>query len=205
MSEIQSSDPKLLLEKMLELSALSTRYAETYRATTFPDGKTFESDTDHTFILGMMACVLRDHCAPELDRGKVAEYALVHDFVEVYAGDTPSLGLIDKTEKDRIEHEALMRIKREYDAIFPWIAETIERYESQIEPEARFIDKLMPGLNHIQNEGELFYRLQIPVEKILEQKAIQREWLSAQGWPLLTELYDAITKETHSIPYFDKK
>ncbi len=196
-----------LFSKLVELSALSFRYGETFRFTTYPDGKTLESDTDHTFMLGMTACVLRDHCAPELDRGKVAEYALIHDFVEVYAGDTATLGMLDKTEKEIREHQALLRIKKEYDTLFPWIGETIEKYEAQTETEARFIkviDKIMPGLTQIQNGGEIFERLQIPPEKIIEQKNQQLIWLEKQGWPLLTELYTKVSQKTHSLPYFIK-
>jgi putative hydrolase of HD superfamily len=206
----QQKSTDQILAKLVELSALSFQYGEIFRATTYPDGETFESDTDHSFMLGMIACSLRDMCAPELDRGKIAEYALVHDFVEVYAGDTPTLGIIDKTEKDRLEYEALLRIKSEYDQIFPWIGVSIENYESQSEPEARFIkvvDKLMPGLTQIQNNGECFDRMKIPANEIIAQKNMQRVWLAqtAHEWPLLVELYDKITATTHSMGYFTKK
>jgi putative hydrolase of HD superfamily len=208
MDTSDTSKVATIFEKLIELSALSFQYGETFRFTTYPDGKTFESDTDHTFMLGIIACSLRDLCAPNLDRGKVAEYALVHDFVEVYAGDTATLGMLDKSEKQAREHQALLRIKSEYEALFPWIGEAIEKYEAQTEPEARFIkviDKIMPGLTQIQNGGEIFERLQVPPEKIIEQKKLQLIWLEKQGWPLLTELYTMVSEKTHALPYFNKK
>jgi putative hydrolases of HD superfamily len=207
MTTSNEQNAEKILKKLTELSALSFQYGETFRFTTYPDGKTFESDTDHSFMLGMIACALRDHCAPDLDRGKIAEYALVHDFVEVYAGDTQTLGMLDKSEKEKNEQQALQRIKKEYDELFPWIGAAIERYEEQTEPEARFIkviDKIMPGLTQIQNGGESFERLQIPPEKIIEQKELQLIWLEKQGWPLLTELYRMVSQQTHSLPYFKK-
>lgn len=198
-----------LFEKLVELSALSFQYGETYRATTYPDGKTFESDTDHSFMLGLIACALRDLCAPELDRGKLAEYALIHDLVEVYAGDTATLGMIDKSEKEDREHQALLRLKKEWDPTFPWLAECIENYENQTEPEARFIkvlDKLMPSLTQMQNGGEVFERLQVPPADVIKGKDIQREWLheTAKEWPLLIDLYEQGLKRIFKLPYFKK-
>ncbi|MEK9173651.1 MAG: HD domain-containing protein [Patescibacteria group bacterium] len=198
-----------LFEKLVELSALSFQYGNTFRATTYPDGTTLESDTDHSFMLGMIACSLHSLCAPELDRGKLAEYALIHDFVEVYAGDTLTLGLHDKAEKDSREHESLLRIKSEYDALFPWIGEAIERYEEQAEPEARFIkvlDKIMPGITQIQNGGEVFHRLKVPAEEIVLQKNNQREWVRevTKEWPLLWELYEEMLEHIFALPYFNK-
>jgi putative hydrolases of HD superfamily len=198
-----------ILAKLVELSALSFQYGETYRATTYPDGKTLESDTDHTVMLGLIACSLAELCAPELDRGKLAEYALIHDLVEVYAGDTPTLGMTDKSEKEAREYAALQRIQKEYDQTFPWLSATITSYESQKTPEARFIkvlDKLMPPLTQLQNEGEVFTRLAVPTEQIEVSKNVQREWVrqTAEEWPLLIELYELALQKVFSLPYFQK-
>jgi putative hydrolase of HD superfamily len=158
-------------------------------------------------MLGMLACALRDACAPELDRGKLAQYALVHDFVEVYAGDTVTLGMIDKREKEEKEQAALERIKKEYDEVFPWIGEMIERYESQEDPEARFIkvlDKVLPGLTHMHNLGTVLEELNVSPVDIKEQKKVQRAWVveTAQEWPLLIDIYDRVHEDVFNLPYF---
>jgi putative hydrolases of HD superfamily len=200
-------NPEELFNEMTRLSALCLQYGETFRVTTYPDGQTLESDTDHSFMLGMMACVLRDMVAPELDRGKLAEYALIHDFVEVYAGDTATLGMIDKSEKEERERKALGRIQSEYDNVFPWIAKAIGEYDSLAAPEARFIkvlDKIMPTLTQVQNEGEVFERLKVSKEDIMAAKDVQREWIqkTATEWPLLIALYEEGLKKIYKLPYF---
>lgn len=196
-----------VFNKLTELSALVMQYAQTYRVTRLTGSDEYESDTDHSFMLGMVACAIHEYCAPELDRGKLAEYALVHDFVEVYAGDTATLGMIDKSEKEAREGLALKRIKEEYDMTFPWIGEAIMRYEAQIEPETRFIkvlDKIMPGLTHAHNIGKVFDELKVSPDDILKQKDIQRAWVieAAKEWPLLIEIYDHIHTQIFSLPYF---
>ena len=203
-------DPDILLEKLVELAGLSLQFGQVNRVTVCPDKVTPESDTDHTFMLGLFACVLQEYCAPELNRGKIAEYALIHDFVEVYAGDTMSLGLHDKSAKEAREHQALLRIKSEYDGVFPWIGEAIEKYESLIEPEARFVkvlDKLMPGITHQLNEGCMFEVVGVAIEDIRKQKEIQHAWVkeTAHEWPRLIELYEKGLAKIFALPFFNQK
>lgn len=146
-------------QAVIDLGNLILSFGRTDRATYFPDGVTPESDTDHTVMLGIIACAFASAFAPELDRGKIAQFALVHDLAEVYAGDTPTMRTQteeQKKEKEQREQEALARIKREFDAVFPWIGETIESYEQLDTPEARFVkfvDKVLPKITHLLSHG----------------------------------------------------
>ena len=150
-------------ESLIRLGDLVMKFGQVDRVTMLPDGVTPESDTDHTVMLGITACAFAAALMPQLDLGKVAQYSLVHDFVEVYAGDTPSLGisLTDKGEKDRREHQAFLRIEREYSRSYPWLPETIKAYELLADREARFVktmDKAMPKITHLLNKGAYFKR-----------------------------------------------
>ncbi len=144
-------------DAVVRLGRLALQFGRTNRATYHEDGETFESDTDHTVMLALIACAFAAREAPELDLGKVAQFALVHDLVEVYAGDTNTLkpmSVEDKEEKMRREHAAFVRIRDEFGATLPWIPETIAAYESLTTPEARFIktlDKSMPHITRLLN------------------------------------------------------
>ena len=113
-------------------------------------------------MLTVCACALAQKLYPDsLDRGLVAQFAIVHDLVEAYALDTDSFGLSseNKKAKDVREHEAFLRIEREFKSIFPWIPETIQQYELLDTKEARFVktaDKLMSKITHIYNSGAYF-------------------------------------------------
>lgn len=150
------------IQAFSDLGALALAFGNVNRITCHPDGVTPESDTDHTFMLGLLACAFAARFAPHLDLGMVAQFALVHDLVEVYAGDTATAkGLSDaaRADKEAREHAALMRIKEEFDAEFPWIGATIERYEALDTAEARFVkvaDKVMPKITNTLNQGATF-------------------------------------------------
>lgn len=94
-----------------------------------------------------------------MNHGLVSQFAIIHDFVEVYAGDTPTLHITHKDlfkEKEEREKLAYEKIKEEFYETFPWISETIDKYEKLDTKEARFIkviDKVLPKLTVVLNNG----------------------------------------------------
>ena len=128
--------------KTLDLCSLVLDFGKVNRKTCHQDGIRFESDTDHTVMLGIVGCAIASRLYKDLDLGLISQFALIHDLVEVHAGDTPTLvGITDsflKVKEDR-EAEALLKIKNDYGEMFPWIHETIEKYESLWIPEKQGI------------------------------------------------------------------
>lgn len=147
---------------LVDIGKLVLAFARANRATYHEDGVTPESDTDHTVMVSVCACALARKLYPEsLDLGLVAQFAIVHDLVEAYAMDTDSFGITEdaKREKDAREHEAYLRIHREFKDLYPWLPEMIEKYERLDTREARFVktvDKLMSKITHILNGGAYF-------------------------------------------------
>lgn len=148
----------VIANSVIDLGRLSLAFGTVNRITYHPDGVTPESDTDHTVMLGLTACALADRWVHlNLNVGLIAQYALVHDLVEVYAGDTPTLrqpGADAKAAKKQREQEAQQRISREFVKTLPWLPSLIGGYEALATREARFVkalDKLLPKITHILN------------------------------------------------------
>jgi 5'-deoxynucleotidase YfbR-like HD superfamily hydrolase len=150
-----------IADPVIQLGQMCLQFGRIDRITYHENGLTPESDTDHTVMLGLIACAFAHVHLPELDRGLIAQYALVHDLVEVYAGDTPTLRIDaagQQAKHDR-EAEAMMRIGRQFAMTLPWICTTIAEYELLRTPEARYVkalDKLLPKITHILNGGATF-------------------------------------------------
>lgn len=174
-----------ILQKTIALGRLILQFGRTNRATCHEDGETPESDTDHTVMLGIIACAFAARFAPQLHLGKVAQFALIHDLVEVYAGDTATLKHMsneDQREKTNKEHVALQLIQKEFGDTFPWIHETIEEYERLDTPEARFVktmDKSMPGITHSLNEGAAARKFGHSAQALKAIRDTQREKMKA--------------------------
>jgi len=140
------------LKRTTRLAAFLLQFARVERVTLHPDGVRPETDSDHTVMLAVIAC---DLCPPSLNRGVVAQFAIVHDLVETYAGDTQTLKIDagQRAAKDAREAAALARIRAEFGP-FSWMVHTIEAYESQASPEACYVkvlDKVLPKLTHLLN------------------------------------------------------
>jgi 5'-deoxynucleotidase YfbR-like HD superfamily hydrolase len=152
---------KKAAEATLALGELALKFATTNRVTFWPDGETFESDTDHTVMVGLLACAFASAYEPSLDVGRVAQFALVHDLVEAYAGDTNTYRMTSDEHwkaKGEREKQALVQIKNEFSETLPWVPETIEAYESLASKEARFVktlDKAMPKITRLLNHDAM--------------------------------------------------
>lgn len=188
-------------QAFMDLGALVLAFGRVNRVTCHPDGTTPESDTDHTVMLGLLACAFAARFASHLDLGKIAQFALVHDLVEVYAGDTATAKTLSdeaRADKQAREEAALKRIRAEFDAEFPWIGETIEAYESLETPEARFVkvaDKVMPKITNTLNQGATFVLQGHDRESAVAFLSHQRMSLSTtygSDQPEMLEMYDAL-------------
>lgn len=196
------ADVRSTVDAMVAAGGLALAFGRVDRMTFHPDGLTPESDSDHTVMLGVVACALAARHFPLLDLGLVSQYALVHDLVETYAGDTPTLRIptVDaKAEKKAREHAAYQRIVSEFWASMPWLPITIGAYEGLALPEARFVkalDKLMPKITHMLN-GAIVIRDQgmsrAELAARLDAQVIEMKEYAAE-FPALFELYDELVR-----------
>jgi 5'-deoxynucleotidase YfbR-like HD superfamily hydrolase len=144
-----------LADALTDLGRLALRLGRIDRTAVYhPDQVTPESDTDHTVMTGWVACALAARLYPRLNLGLIAQFSLVHDAPEVYAGDTPTLRITaaGRAAKAEREHAALLRLAGEFGGYLPWFVEVMAVYEAQRLPEARFVravDKLLPKLVHL--------------------------------------------------------
>lgn len=183
---------------VIALGELALAFGRVHRITYHPDGTRPESDTDHTVMLSLIACGLAARLG--LDVGEVAQLALIHDLVEVYAGDTATLrqpSAQDTEAKREREHASFDRIRLRFGQAFPWLVEALQRYERQESREARFVrglDKCVVKITHLLN-GCVTVRGQGMTPAELRQRyAHQRtvEMAYAADLPLVLELHAAL-------------
>lgn len=151
-------------DSLIALSSVVNQFIDVKRAT-IRRGKP-ETDGEHTLHLQMLAVAYATQYHPELDAGLVAMYALVHDFVEVYAGDVNSLGVSDvvMAKKQADESAALERLQEEFCDSWPEFINLVVGYELLETPESRFVktfDKCDPGFSHLVNSGQALINLGI--------------------------------------------
>lgn len=192
------SAPLQIDARLLQLAELVLKFGRVNRATLHPDGARWESDTDHTVMLIIIACTLAAEVDPVLDPGLIACYAAVHDLVEAECGDTNTLTITprERAAKAHREGAAFARMCDTYGKD-SWVMSTLAAYESQAAPEARFVklvDKLLPKYTHHLNGGAAFRRSGHTVEAVENAHRAQIEDLTARfgaEFPRVLEIIDA--------------
>lgn len=143
----------------LTLADLCIRYAGVERVPRYHEQHR-ENDAEHSLMVAIVSVELANELRPDLDKGLLAQYANVHDFVEIAVGDTPTYNLTDQQllDKHAREQAALMTL---LNRLPPYTATLLETYERQESSEARFVravDKLTPLLVDILGPGKMVMR-----------------------------------------------
>jgi putative hydrolase of HD superfamily len=144
-----SEDAQRAHDYLLKIGEVTVAFAAIERAPLYQHDRP-ENDVEHSFHLALSAIEIATHYHPELDTGLVAQYSLVHDLPELYAGDIQTFNITPEERKQKEQSEKLAT-KRLVKELPPHMAQLLERYEEQVEPEARFvrfIDKLLPAIIH---------------------------------------------------------
>lgn len=134
-----------------------------------------ENDAEHSWHLAMMAIVLLEHANKDIDLLKVLKMVLIHDIVEIDAGDT----FIYSTTKDHNNtNEELVAAKRIFgmlpkeqanDLIAIW-----EEFEAGETDEAKFakaMDRFEPLLQNASNSGGTWVEFDVPYHKVYDKKS----------------------------------
>lgn len=129
-----------------------------------------ENDAEHSYSLSMMAWYIITTQKLELNLNLAIQYALAHDLVEVYAGDTHAFGSSpQKASKKLREDLALSMLRQEYSE-FHTLPDLIHDYEQRDDQESRFVyalDKLMPSLMIYLNESQHYVTRKISYEEVI--------------------------------------
>jgi len=134
-----------------------------------------ENDAEHSWHLALMAIVLAEYSNEPIDILKVVKMVLVHDIVEIDAGD---IFIYDtqknhsNTNEERIAAKRIFGILPEEQAnelIAIW-----EEFEAGITNEAKFaktMDRLEPLLQNTSNNGGTWAEFNVDYNKVLEKKS----------------------------------
>ena len=136
------------MDRLAELQQMIADFAKVRRAVPLADTNDAESDVDHSYGLAITCWFLHSKIAPKLDLGKILQYALAHDIVELHAGDTYVFDIKSVATKNERERNAMVLLRKEWPD-FSELIDHAEGYADKLDEEAKFtyaVDKLLPIL-----------------------------------------------------------
>jgi putative hydrolase of HD superfamily len=157
-----------------------------------------ENSAEHSWHIALMALVLAEHAEPGVDVLRVLKMLLIHDLVEIDAGDTFLYDDTAAADQAAREHKAAERI---YGLLPPDLASELRtlwtEYEAGESADARFgraLDRLQPVLLNYHTEGQMWRANGVRGAQVLARNRVIARG-SADLWRYIEPLIrDAIAK-----------
>ena len=152
-----------------------------------------ENDAEHAWHMAMMVYLLKEYANEEIDLAKTMMMALIHDIVEIDAGDTyayDSAGKATQAERERLAADRIFGMLPEDQAVE--LRSLFDEFEACQTPEAKFVrvmDNLQPILLNDANNGRDWRLHQVKASQV--QKRQEKTALgSTQIWEFINGLID---------------
>ena len=132
-----------------------------------------ENSAEHSWHVALLAFVFAEYANEPIDVNRVIKMLLVHDIVEIDAGDTPAFLLVDPALQQAAELAAAERLFNLLPA--EQAAEMRQlwaEFEARQSAEARFanaLDRLMPALQNYYGGGGTWTEYQASLERVLRR------------------------------------
>ncbi len=145
------------------------------RQTYLKDGSRKENDAEHSWHLAIMALLLGEYANEEMDLLKVISMVLIHDVVELDAGDTYAYDTAGNATKKERESRAADRIFH----LLPtdqasYLRQIWDEFEEQVTIEAKFahtLDNIQPMMLNAATNGKAWKEHQVKLSQILQRNA----------------------------------
>ncbi len=157
------------------------------------DSQRRENDSEHSWHIAVMALVLSEYADEDIEISRVANMCLIHDIVEIDAGDThcyDEVAAADQSHRERMAAErlfGLLPVEQGESFRNLW-----EEFEEGLTSEAKFahtLDRLMPLLHNYYTAGMGWQEHGIARQQVLD-RMLQIRSSSERLWQYVVSLID---------------
>lgn len=173
-SEFANLVPHSRLRQQFQFILEVEKLKQIIRRTPLLDGSRRENDAEHTWELTLMAMVLHEHANENVDLLRALKMLIIHDIVEIDAGDTfiyDDVGAVDQEEREIQAADRIFGIlpkdqSLEFRALW-------DEFEARTTPEAQFaraMDRLQPLLHNFFTSGGTWHTPGVTASDVLDRK-----------------------------------
>jgi putative hydrolase of HD superfamily len=196
--------PALRLVQQIEFIAECDRLKEVFRQTINTTSRRAENDAEHSWHLCLCVVVLAEHAnVPSLDLLRVLKMLIIHDLVEIDAGDTFAYDTAAMATQHEREARAADRIfgllptdqAREFRAFW-------DEFEAKATPEACFaaaVDRFQPMLLNCRTQGAAWNRHGVTHDRVVARNRHIAEGC-AELWRYAERMLQEVVEAGHLPP-----
>ena len=161
------------LEQQIAFLNEADKLKSVTRGTLLCDASRAENSAEHSWHLTLYALVLADQAGPDVDITRVIKMLILHDLVEIDAGDNPIFGSYDTADMEAQEQLAADRIF----GLLPNdlrddLRATWEEFEANETPTARFaksLDRFQPPMQNLAAGGGSWVEYDVTEAQFVEK------------------------------------
>ena len=159
------------------------------RGTTLCDGSRKENSGEHSWHIALYALVLAEHANRPINIDRVIKMLLIHDLVEIDAGDNPIHGDHDPAEMAKIEEAAADRLfgmlPSDQGAKLRMLWEEFEEAETDDAVFAKSIDRVQPVISNLETDGGSWREYKVTSEQLETRVGVKVKRGAPEVWEIL--------------------
>ncbi len=179
------------LKQQLEFLYEIDKVKSIFRKTTLFHNSRHENDAEHAWHISIMAIIFSEYSNVPINTCKVIKMLLIHDLVEIDAGDV----VVYDTRNRELVKQAEMKAAQRIFGLLPEdqqseMLELWQEFEARQSVEAKFaaaLDRIEPILQNYYNQGNTWQEFQVSLEKVLKTNKHIKEG-STELWKFIESI-----------------
>ena len=172
---------KVRLDQQLKFTAEIDKMTGILRRTLLVDRSRRENDAEHSWHIAVMALLFQEYAEEAVNVGRVAEMCVVHDLVEIYAGDTFAYDTKGNEDKEAREAAAADRLFAQLpEEQGKMIRELWEEFDAMETADAKYaacLDRIQPFLHNTLTGGHTWVESGTKRPAVEKRMAIVKEFM----------------------------
>ena len=172
---------KVRLDQQLKFTAEIDKMTGVLRRTLLVDQSRRENDAEHSWHIAVMALLFEEYAKEAVNVGRVAEMCVVHDLVEIYAGDTFAYDAKGNEDKEAREAAAADRLFAQLpEEQWKMIRELWEEFDAMETADAKYaacLDRIQPFLHNTLTGGHTWVESGTKRPAVEKRMAIVKEFM----------------------------
>ena len=169
------------LDKQLRFTAEIDKMTSILRRTMLVDGSRRENDAEHSWHIAVMALIFEEYAAEPVNVSRAVKMCVVHDLIEIYAGDTFAYdvaGNADKAERESAAADKLFaQLPSEQGAEIRSLWEEFDAMQTPDSKYAACMDRLQPFLHNTLTGGHTWVESGTARPSVEKRMAIIKDFM----------------------------
>ena len=186
------------LDQQLLFTAEIDKMTDVLRQTLLINKSRRENDAEHSWHIAVMAMLFSEYTIEPVDVGRAVQMCVVHDIVEIEAGDTfayDAQGNIGKAAREKEAADKLFeRLPADQGKMIRGLWEEFDAMETADAKYAACMDRLQPFLHNTLTDGHTWGNGKVARKSVEERTTIIKEFMPEVYHWIITNINRAIEK-----------